>query len=130
MSERMYRIGEAAELLKLKPSVLRFWETEFQQLAPLRTDKGQRIYTEQHLSLLRRIQQLLHEQGMTIDGARRVLNGDEASERQPARNVAVISEKAFLCFLREELSAMRAILAAELAPVMIRQSTPIQGGGA
>ena len=73
MSEKTYRIGEAAELLNLKTHVLRFWETEFPQLDPLRTDKGQRLYTETHLALLRRIQQLLHEQGMTIEGARRVL---------------------------------------------------------
>ena len=75
MSEKTYRIGEAAELLNLKTHVLRFWETEFPQLDPLRTDKGQRLYTETHLALLRRIQQLLHEQGMTIEGARRVLEG-------------------------------------------------------
>ena len=74
-SGKTYRIGEAAELLHLKTHVLRFWETEFSQLAPIRTDKGQRLYTEEHLSLLRRIQQLLHEQGMTIEGARRVLEG-------------------------------------------------------
>ena len=75
MPEKNYRIGEAAELLNLKTHVLRFWETEFPQLAPLRTDKGQRLYTESHLALLRRIRQLLHEQGMTIEGARRVLEG-------------------------------------------------------
>ena len=46
MSEKTYRIGEAAELLNLKTHVLRFWETEFPQLDPLRTDKGQRLYTE------------------------------------------------------------------------------------
>ena len=69
MSEKMYRIGEAAELLNLKSYVLRFWETEFPQLAPLRTDHGQRLYSEEHIALLRRIKQLLHEQGMTIDGA-------------------------------------------------------------
>ena len=78
MSEKTYRIGEAAELLNLKTHVLRFWETEFPQLDPLRTDKGQRLYTETHLALLRRIQQLLHEQGMTIEGARRVLEGIES----------------------------------------------------
>ena len=71
--DNTYRIGEVAELLDLKTHVLRFWETEFPQLAPLRTGKGQRLYTEENVALLRRIQQLLHEQGMTIEGARRVL---------------------------------------------------------
>ena len=76
---RTYRIGEAAEMLKLKSYVLRFWESEFPQLVPLRTEKGQRLYTEQHMSLLRQIQTLLHEKGMTIEGARRILEHEEHS---------------------------------------------------
>ena len=73
MSEKVYRIGEAAALLELKDYVLRFWETEFPQLVPVRTEKGQRLYSEENIALLRRIKYLLHEQGMTIEGARRVL---------------------------------------------------------
>lgn len=71
-----YRIGEAARLLALKTCVLRFWEGEFPQLAPLRTPKGQRLYSEADMALLFRIRSLLHERGMTIDGARRVLAGE------------------------------------------------------
>ena len=74
---KTYRIGEAAAILKLKSYVLRFWESEFPQLAPLRTEKGQRLYTEDHVALLRRIQTLLHEKGMTIEGARRILEHEE-----------------------------------------------------
>ena len=77
--EKTYRIGEAAEMLKLKSYVLRFWESEFPQLVPLRTEKGQRLYTDEHVSLLRRIQSLLHAKGMTIDGARRALEHEENS---------------------------------------------------
>jgi DNA-binding transcriptional MerR regulator len=73
-----YKIGEAASLLRLKTYVLRFWETEFPQIAPLRTEKGQRLYTEEHLALLDRIRFLLHEHGLTIEGARKVLS-EEAS---------------------------------------------------
>lgn len=73
MTGRTYRIGEAARLLKLEGYVLRFWETEFEQLRPLRTPKGQRLYSDADLVVLRRIRTLLHEQGMTIEGARRVL---------------------------------------------------------
>jgi hypothetical protein len=69
-----YKIGEAASLLHLKTYVLRFWETEFPQIAPLRTEKGQRLYTEEHLALLDRIRFLLHEHGLTIEGARKVLS--------------------------------------------------------
>ena len=73
MSEKLYKIGEAAALLELKAYVLRFWETEFPQLIPVRTDKGQRMYSEDNIRLLRRIKHLLHEQGLTIEGARRAL---------------------------------------------------------
>ena len=75
MSEKLYKIGQAAALLTLNTSVLRFWETVFPQLTPRRTDSGQRFYTEEDLALLRRIPQLLHQKGMTIDGARRILDG-------------------------------------------------------
>ena len=77
--EKTYRIGEAADMLQLKSYVLRFWESEFPQLVPLRTEKGQRLYTEEHVSLLRRIQTLLHSKGMTIEGARRILEHEESS---------------------------------------------------
>lgn len=88
MREKTYRIGEAADMLHLKSYVLRFWETEFPQLAPLRTDKGQRLYTDQHIALLRRIKQLLHEQGMTIEGARRVLAAASLPDGSPAAHAA------------------------------------------
>jgi DNA-binding transcriptional MerR regulator len=68
-----YKIGEAASLLHLKTYVLRFWETEFPQIAPLRTEKGQRLYTEEHLAILDRIRFLLHDRGLTIEGARKIL---------------------------------------------------------
>ena len=64
MPEKLYRIGEAATLLDLKTYVLRFWESEFPQLQPVRTAKGQRLYTEETIALLRRIRYLLHEKGM------------------------------------------------------------------
>jgi DNA-binding transcriptional MerR regulator len=72
-SARLYRIGEAAQALNLKTCALRFWETEFPQLQPIRTTSGQRLYSEEHVELLRRIQRLLYDRGLTIPGARRVL---------------------------------------------------------
>jgi DNA-binding transcriptional MerR regulator len=76
-SEGRYKIGQAAQLLDIEPYVLRYWETEFPQLAPIRTAKGQRLYTEEHLDLIRRIKHLLYEEGMTIEGARRKLAEQE-----------------------------------------------------
>lgn len=75
---RRYRIGQAAEALGLNPSVLRFWESEFPQVEPLRTRKGQRVYTEEHLELLSRIRVMLHEEGLTIEGARKRLEAERA----------------------------------------------------
>ena len=78
MSQKTYRIGEAAAKLNLKSYVLRFWETEFPQIAPIRTEKGQRLYRESDLAVLGRIRYLLHERGLTIDGARRLLREEAA----------------------------------------------------
>lgn len=110
MSAHTYRIGEAAELLQLKTHVLRFWETEFPQLAPLRTEKGQRLYTEEHVALLRRIKQLLHEQGMTIEGARRVLEGAPEVDGTAQACATATADPAFLRSLHTELLAIRRLL--------------------
>ncbi len=74
---RTYRIGEAAHILGLEPYVLRYWETEFSQLKPLRTSRGQRLYTEEHLLLLRRIKYLLYREGLTIAGAQQKLESQQ-----------------------------------------------------
>lgn len=79
---RTFRIGKAAKMLDLNTSVLRYWETEFPQLDPIRTRKGQRLYSEDHIRLLERIRTLLHDEGMTIDGARKRLE-QEFEDQQP-----------------------------------------------
>ena len=89
------RIGEAARTLDLNTSVLRFWEDEFSQLRPERTPKGQRLYSERDMALLFRIRSLLHEQGMTIEGARKVLDGrQEAPAAAPFVSLPADSESA------------------------------------
>lgn len=67
-------IGAVAEELGLKPHVLRYWETEFEQLKPRKNKAGNRSYSEADVALLRRIQHLLHVQKYTVEGARRVLD--------------------------------------------------------
>lgn len=74
-----YKIGDAARMLGVKPYVLRFWESEFPELEPVRTPSGQRLYTEEHLTLLRRIKNLLYGEGLTIEGARKRLGGDDTA---------------------------------------------------
>ncbi len=99
--EKTYRIGDAARMLNLKTHVLRFWETEFSQLQPIRTDKGQRLYTEEHIKMLRTIRHLLHERGLTIDGARKEL------AQQNSRNLCLTQE------ITQELLEIRNILTGE-----------------
>ncbi|MFV0423316.1 MerR family transcriptional regulator [Oleidesulfovibrio sp.] len=89
MSGTVYRIGEAARLLNLKTYVLRFWETEFPQLVPERAESGQRLYTERNIELLKQIRYMLHEQGLTIEGARKVL-----AEQQSSQSAAQCAEEA------------------------------------
>lgn len=70
---KIYKIGQAASMLDVKTSVLRFWEGEFDQLEPIRTSSGQRLYNEEHIIVLKRIKELLYDEGLTIDGARKKL---------------------------------------------------------
>ena len=65
-----FRIGEVARLCKLPAYVLRFWETEFPQLAPKKSSTGQRLYRQKDVENVVRIKKLLYEQGFTIAGAR------------------------------------------------------------
>lgn len=85
-SNKHLRIGEAARLLGLESYVLRYWESEFPQLVPLRTEKGQRLYSEQDLQLIRTIQTLLYDEGLTIEGAKRRLE-DTAQFRDMSESI-------------------------------------------
>ncbi len=75
--EKIYKIGQAAKLVDLKSYVLRFWEGEFEQLEPIRTPSGQRLYNDGHIRLIRKIKTLLHDEGLTIEGARKRLDVPE-----------------------------------------------------
>jgi DNA-binding transcriptional MerR regulator len=72
--QRLYRIGDVSRLTDTKPFVLRFWETEFPMLQPVKTPKGHRLYRQQDIDLIRAIKRLLYEERFTIPGARRHLS--------------------------------------------------------
>ena len=75
--EKLYfRIGEVARLCRLPAYVLRFWETEFPQLKPIKSSTGQRMYRRKDVESVLRIKQLLYEQGFTIPGARQHLRAE------------------------------------------------------
>ena len=68
-----FKIGEVSGIAGVPPYVLRFWETEFRQIKPKRTDAGQRLYRKQDVALILRIKHLLYDRKFTIEGARQRL---------------------------------------------------------
>ena len=68
-----FKIGEVCELTETQPYVLRYWESEFQALAPAKNSSGQRIYRRRDIETVLRIKQLLYEEGFTIAGAKKRL---------------------------------------------------------
>ena len=69
-AKRYFTIGEVSELCAVKPHVLRYWEQEFSQLRPVKRRGNRRYYQHHEVLLIRRIRDLLYEQGFTINGAR------------------------------------------------------------
>lgn len=69
----LYRIGEVSRLTNLKPFVLRYWQTEFPMLEPVKGPNGHRFYRQEDVELVLRIKRLLYDEGFTIAGARRHL---------------------------------------------------------
>src|ERR1700722_10942134 len=79
-----FRIGEVATLCHLPAYVLRFWESEFPQLKPVKSGTGQRMYRTRDVESVLRIKQLLYEQGFTIAGARQQLRAETKSDKTQA----------------------------------------------
>jgi len=93
--KEFYRIGDVAKITNLKPFVLRYWETEFPMLEPMKTPAGHRLYRQEDLELVLRIKRLLYDEGFTIAGARRHLreqNGGEGETTGAAAGSGVASE--------------------------------------
>lgn len=76
-----FRIGEVATLCRLPAYVLRFWESEFPQLKPVKSSSGQRMYRRRDVESVLRIKQLLYEQGFTISGARQQLRAESKPDK-------------------------------------------------
>ena len=115
--ERLYRIGEVSKLTALKPFVLRYWETEFPMLEPVKSPSGHRLYRQQDVDLVLKIKRLLYDEGFTIAGARRYLresgNGEPAeataSEAAVAGRTTYLNRK-MLLDLRDSLRSFLTLL--------------------
>jgi DNA-binding transcriptional MerR regulator len=83
-AKRYFTIGEVSELCGVKPHVLRYWEQEFTQLKPVKRRGNRRYYQHHEVLLIRRIRELLYEQGFTISGARARLDETAVQGKPPA----------------------------------------------
>lgn len=111
-AKRYFTIGEVSDLCGVKPHVLRYWEQEFTQLKPVKRRGNRRYYQHHEVLLIRRIRELLYEQGFTISGARNRLESrlpDESDLTPPLLPRAAASEVDPV-LLRAELRAILVLL--------------------
>jgi len=111
-AKRYFTIGEVSELCGVKAHVLRYWEQEFTQLKPVKRSGNRRYYQHHEVMLIRRIRELLYEQGFTITGARNRLESSDQTEEvvvvQPVAEVNKV-DPAMLA-MRRELSEILSLL--------------------
>ena len=103
--KRYFRIGEVSAITGLKAYVLRYWQTEFSQINPVRSRSGQRLYRKRDIETIFEIKRLLYEKGLTIAGAKQHLR-----QRHKESRLAEDKRPPILQELRAELLAIRDLL--------------------
>ena len=115
-AKRYFTIGEVSELCAVKPHVLRYWEQEFAQLKPVKRRGNRRYYQHHEVLLIRRIRDLLYEQGFTINGARHRLETETSEPRAASRATPTLATSLMPptsmapSALRQELEEIRQLL--------------------
>jgi DNA-binding transcriptional MerR regulator len=107
-----FRIGEVARLCRLPAYVLRFWETEFPQLKPVKSNTGQRMYRRKDVEAVLQVKKLLYEQGFTIAGARQQLRMEGKAEKHQSPLPFPSSSAADLRRIRHGLQEILTMLSA------------------
>ena len=107
-----FRIGEVSKLCRLPAYVLRFWETEFPQLKPVKSSTGQRMYRRKDVEAVLRIKKLLYEEGFTIAGARQQLRSESKIEKNQAPLPFPVQSSADLKRIRHGLQEILGMLVA------------------
>ena len=107
-AKRYFTIGEVSELCGVKPHVLRYWEQEFTQLKPVKRRGNRRYYQHHEVLLIRRIRELLYDQGFTISGARNRLDELVAEPTKTPRVPRATSVASLRKELESVLEALRA----------------------
>ena len=111
--EKLYfRIGEVSKLCRLPAYVLRFWETEFPQLKPVKSSTGQRMYRRKDVESVLRIKGLLYEQGFTIAGARQCLRDEVKDGKKQSPLPFPASRPPDLKYIRQGLNDILTMLSA------------------
>ena len=110
-AKRYFTIGEVSELCGVKPHVLRYWEQEFTQLKPVKRRGNRRYYQHHEVLLVRRIRELLYQDGFTISGARHRLGETAIREQEDAEESIVL--RRLIGEARSELQAILALLRAD-----------------
>jgi len=114
--QQLYRIGEVSRLTELKPFVLRYWESEFPMLEPVKSANGHRMYRQEDVDLVFKIKRLLYDEGFTIAGARRHLRGNTGPGSEPVfagpreDNAGELLSRKMLLDLRDTLRAFLTLL--------------------
>ena len=111
--DKLYKIGEVCKLADVQPYVLRYWETEFPQLAPNKSGGGQRLYTRREIDTILRIKELLYRDGFTIAGAKKKLDEEPAEEgagAEPKAPAVRTDVTRALVTVKEELNAILRML--------------------
>jgi DNA-binding transcriptional MerR regulator len=88
--KKFFRIGEVSRIIGVEPYVLRYWESEFPQIRPVRAETNQRTYQKRDLELILEIKRLLYEEKLTIEGARQRLK--QKKEKAPVADAGLIEE--------------------------------------
>jgi DNA-binding transcriptional MerR regulator len=88
--KKFFRIGEVSRIIGVEPYVLRYWESEFPQIRPVRADTNQRTYQKRDLELILEIKKLLYEEKLTIEGARQRLK--QKKEKAPVADAGLIEK--------------------------------------
>lgn len=103
-----FRIGEVSKILNVEPYVIRYWETEFKTINPVRTKTAQRLYRKKDVQELVAIKNLLYAQRFTIDGAKKQLQKSRGIE-EPEEKITE-KQKLFLRHIKQELQQIREIV--------------------
>lgn len=107
-AKRYFTIGEVSDLCGVKPHVLRYWEQEFTQLRPVKRGGNRRYYQHHEVLLIRRIRELLYQDGFTISGARNRLDELASRKREDAEEAIGLREQ--LASVRSEIKSLLQIL--------------------